>query len=170
MAASLRPIQFRMAPGVRGRQALLWAALCCAAAIAPAQAADPMPDPPPAATHPLSAARSHIEAGRWPAALAELRRVNTPADADWNNLMGLTLRKQPQPDLDGAQRYYDAALGINPRHMGALEYSGELALTRGDLPTAEARLAALSRLCRSPCEPLDDLKQAIDRYKAGARS
>ena len=37
---------------------------------------------------------------------------------------------------------------------------------KGDLPTAEVRLAALAKLCNSPCEPLDDLKKAIARYKA----
>jgi len=28
------------------------------------------------------------------------------------------------------------------------------------------RLAALARLCSTPCEPLDDLKQSIARFKA----
>lgn len=124
------------------------------------------PSDPPAAADPLAAARDHVEAKRWPAALTELRRVNATRSADWNNLMGYTLRKQAPPDLEGAQRYYDAALRINPRHMGALEYSGELALMKNDLATAEARLAALARLCSTPCEPLDDLKQSVARYKA----
>ena len=98
--------------------------------------------------------------------MGELRRVNASDDADWNNLMGYTLRKQVPPDLDGAQRYYDAALRIDPRHRGALEYSGELALMKGNLALAEARLAALARLCSTPCEPLDDLKKSVARYRA----
>lgn len=105
-------------------------------------------------------------AQRWAAAIDALKSTNASGDADWNNLMGYALRKQATPDLDGAQRHYDAALKINPRHQGALEYSGELALMKGDLPTAEIRLAALSRLCSSPCEALDDLKKAVARYKA----
>ena len=80
--------------------------------------------------------------------------------------MGYVSRKQTPPDLDAAQRYYDTALRIAPDHQGALEYSGELALMKKDLPTAEARLATLSRLCRAPCDALDDLKKAIARYKA----
>ena len=124
------------------------------------------PSDPPAAADPLAAARDHVEAKRWPAALAELRRVNATSSADWNNLMGYTLRKQAPPDLDGAQRYYDAALRINPRHMGALEYSGELALMKGDLATAEARVAALAKLCHTPCEQLDDLTKSVARFKA----
>ncbi|KPF60212.1 hypothetical protein D621_01915 [beta proteobacterium AAP51] len=148
---------------------------CLAAALAAglwatAQAADtPEPAPPaarPAAAEPLAAARAHLAAQRWQAAITELKKVNASGDADWNNLMGYALRKQAKPDLEGAQRHYDAALRINPAHLGALEYAGELALMKNDLPTAEARLAALARLCSTPCEPLDDLKQAIARFKA----
>lgn len=127
--------------------------------------------PAPAATQaapasPLSPARAHLKAQRWGAALDELRRVNATGDADWNNLMGYALRKQAKPDLEGAQRHYDAALRINPKHQGALEYAGELALMKRDLATAEAHLATLGKLCSSPCEPLDDLKLAVAQYKA----
>jgi Flp pilus assembly protein TadD len=139
-----------------------------ALAAAPACAADPEPEPARATASPLAAARGHIQAQRWAAALAELQRVKATDDADWNNLMGYALRKQTPSDLTGAQRHYDAALRIDPRHTGALEYAGELALLRKDLATAEAHLAALARICQSPCEPLDDLKAAVARYKAGA--
>jgi Flp pilus assembly protein TadD len=142
------------------------------AAALPASAAD-TPAPAPAAARaadPLTEARSQIKAGRWVAAIDTLRRVNASGDADWNNLMGYAQRKQPQPDLDAAQRYYDAALRINPRHTGALEYSGELALMRGDLATAESRLATLAQVCSTPCEPLDDLRKAVASYKASGKS
>jgi tetratricopeptide (TPR) repeat protein len=143
------------------------------ATAAPAHAADSEPPPPPPkpkaaampAASPLAPARAHIKAKDWPAAIAELRRVNAVNDADWNNLLGYALRKQATPDLDGAQRYYDAALRINPQHLGALEYSGELALMRGDLPTAEGRLTVLTKLCPNGCEELADLKQAVARFK-----
>lgn len=131
-----------------------------------ARAADTSEPAPPRATDPLATARKRIEAGQWSAAVTELRRVNATGSADWNNLMGYALRKQTPPDLDGAQRHYDAALRIDPKHQGALEYAGELALMKGDLATAEAHLASLSGLCRSPCEPLDDLQKAIARFKA----
>jgi Flp pilus assembly protein TadD len=132
-----------------------------------AQAADPSPPPPPAAPpSPLAAARAQVKAKNWPAALEELKRVNASGDADWNNLMGFALRKQAAPDLDGAQRHYDTALRLNPQHRGALEYSGELALMKGDLPTAEARLAALGQACPRGCEELDDLKKTVARYKS----
>lgn len=152
------------------------AGLFFAVAQASAGAADSAPPPPPPApsaarvAEPLAAARAAIKAQRWPAALQELQKLNTTGSADWHNLMGFTLRKQAQPDLDAAQRHYDEALRLDPKHQGALEYSGELALMKGDLATAEARLAALSKLCNSPCEPLDDLKKSVARYKASGKS
>jgi Flp pilus assembly protein TadD len=137
-------------------------------------AADMTPPPPPPAAarvaDPLAPARMAIKAQRWPTAIDELRKLNATDNADWHNLMGYAMRKQAQPDLAAAQRHYDEALRINPSHQGALEYSGELALMKGDLPTAEARLASLSKLCNSPCEPLDDLKKSIARYKASGKS
>ena len=146
----------------------LWLAMTAAFLATGAHAAD-TPEPatvPRTAADPMTSARAHLAALRWQPAIAELKKANASGDADWNNLMGYALRKQAKPDLEGAQRHYDAALRINPAHQGALEYSGELALMKGDLPTAEARLATLAKLCSSPCEPLDDLKQAIARYKA----
>jgi tetratricopeptide (TPR) repeat protein len=157
-----------------------------AAATAPAHAADtsPSPAPMPAPTAPkaptaatptggysgggevLSTARAHNLAGRYGAAITELKRVNATTDADWNNLMGFALRKNSPPDLDAAQRHYDAALTINPNHLGALEYSGELALMKRDLPTAEGKLAKIETLCKSPCEALDMLKASIAKFKA----
>ncbi len=114
----------------------------------------------------LSQARSHIQAKRWSAAIEELKRVNASASADWNNLMGYSLRKQATPDLDGAERFYNEALRIDPRHRGALEYSGELYLMKGDLARAEQRLAALDKACTFGCEEYTDLKNAVARFKA----
>ncbi len=156
-------------------QAALLAALAQLAVMHTAFAADTTPSPPPPgaqtpAVAPLAAAQAHLKDKRWAAALEELKRVNATADADWNNLMGYTLRKLAKPDLEGAQRHYDAALRINPNHQGALEYAGELALMKRDPVAAEAYLARLQKLCTSPCEPLDDLKAAIAKYKAANKS
>ena len=114
----------------------------------------------------LSAARARIKEKNWPAAIEELKRVNDTGNADWNNLMGYSMRKQATPDYAAAARYYDEALRIDPRHKGALEYSGELALINGDLPKAEERLATLDKACRFSCEEYRDLKRAVERYKA----
>jgi Flp pilus assembly protein TadD len=122
--------------------------------------------PAPSAADPLAAVRAQIANQRWGTAIEELKRLNDSNSADWNNLMGYALRKNQPPDYAAAERHYDAALRINPQHRGALEYSGELYLLTGNLPRAEARLAALDKACTLPCEEYKDLKQAIARYKA----
>ena len=143
----------------------LFTAAMAALAATPTFAADTEP-PKSAAPDKLSAARTHIAQLNWSAAIGELERLNDGASADWNNLMGYSQRKAATPDYAAAERYYDAALRINPRHRGALEYSGELYLITGQLPRAEARLAALDKACLMGCEEYTDLKKAVERYKA----
>jgi len=123
-------------------------------------------DTPSDAPDKLTQARSLIKDKKWDEAIAELKRVNDPANADWNNLMGYSLRKAKTPDLEGSERFYNEALRINPSHRGTLEYSGELYLMKGDLATAEKRLAALDKACTFGCQEYTDLKKAIERYKA----
>jgi len=125
------------------------------------QAADTAP-----ANDKLSAARALIKDKKWADAIDELKRVNDGGNADWNNLMGYAMRKQATPDYAAAERYYDEALRIDPKHRGALEYSGELSLINGNLPKAEEKLAALDKACRFSCEEYRDLKRAVERYKA----
>ena len=142
------------------------AALALAAAFA--QAADTQPEPPAArapAADKLAQARTLIAARNWSGAVDELRRVNDTGSADWNNLMGFTLRKGKTPDLAGSEKYYDAALRIDPHHRNTLEYSGELFLMKGDLPKAQARLATLQAEC-GQCEQSTQLKAAIADYQA----
>lgn len=126
----------------------------------------PAASPARAAADKLGQARTLIAARQWSAALDELRRVNDSGSADWNNLMGLVLRKDGTPDLAASGKYYDAALRIDPHHRNTLEYSGELFLMKGELAKAQARLAALSAECGTSCEQYGELKSAIERYKA----
>jgi opacity protein-like surface antigen len=121
---------------------------------------------PDATPDKLTPARAQIAAGQWAAAVDELKKVNDTGSADWNNLMGYSLRKGKTPDLAAAERYYNEALRIEPKHRGALEYSGELYLMTGDLGKAEQRLVALDKACFLPCDEYADLKKAIARYKA----
>jgi Flp pilus assembly protein TadD len=120
----------------------------------------------PPANDKLSAARAKIAAKDWPAAVDELKRANDPASADWNNLMGYSLRKAGAANAAESERYYNEALRIDPKHKGALEYSGELYLMMGNLPAAEQRLAALDKACFLPCSEHKDLKNAVAKYKA----
>lgn len=132
-------------------------------------AADMAPAAPVAAARKdtsLDKARQAIEARQWDAALKELKRVDDRGSADWNNLMGYTLRKGSTPDLAASERYYDAALKIDPRHRNTLAYSGELYLMKGDLAKAQARLSTLATECSAKCEQYDELRAAVDRYQA----
>ena len=147
----------------------LFLPLLCALACTPALAVDTTdmaPATTAAAPDKLDAARAHIKAARWADAVAELKKVNDTRSGDWNNLMGFAHRKLAPPDLGAAERYYDAALKLSPAHRGALEYSGELYLMKGELPRAEQRLAELVRACAGPCEEQADLKRSINRFKA----
>ncbi len=143
---------------------LLAALLLAITCLSTAHAADSAPSS--AAADPLASARALIADNKWAAAIAELNRVDAKGSADWNNLMGYSHRKAKSPDYAAAERYYDAALALNPRHRGALEYSGELFLMLGELPRAEQRLAALDKECFLPCSEYTDLKNAITKFKA----
>jgi Flp pilus assembly protein TadD len=126
-------------------------------------------DTAPAKPDTLSAARTLIAQKKWGAAVDELKKVNDTGNADWNNLMGYSLRKGLPPDYTGAEKFYNEALRIDPKHRGALEYSGELYLITGDLVKAEERLATLDKVCRLPCEEYTDLKKSVAKYKANGK-
>ncbi len=139
--------------------------LALSPALSPVFAADTEPSPAAAADK-LAPVRAQIAQKNWVAAIAALKNVNDTGSADWNNLMGFTLRKAPTPDFAGAEKFYNEALRIDPKHKGALEYSGELYLMLGELPKAEQRLATLDKLCTFGCAEYSDLKKAIANYKA----
>jgi len=120
----------------------------------------------PAKADALAPARARIAEKNWAAAIDELKKVDATSSADWNNLMGYSLRKADSANLAEAEKYYNEALRIDPKHRGALEYSGELYLMTGNLEMAEQRLAALDKACFLPCEEYTDLKRAVARYKA----
>ncbi len=71
-----------------------------------------------------------------------------------------------QSALPVSLSFYNEALRIDPKHRGALEYSGELYLILGDLAKAEQRLATLDKVCTFGCEEYTDLKKAVARFKA----
>jgi Flp pilus assembly protein TadD len=114
----------------------------------------------------LTEARASIKAEKYTQAIQQLQAANETSSADWNNLLGYSLRKKQPPDLVGAEKYYQAALKINPEHRGALEYYGKLKLINNDLPGAEALLARLDKACTFGCEEYSDLKGAIQKYKS----
>ena len=114
----------------------------------------------------LTESRASIKAEKYDQAIKQLQAANEISSADWNNLLGYSLRKKQPPDLVGAEKYYQAALKIDPNHRGALEYYGKLKLINNDLPGAEALLARLDKVCRFGCEEYSDLKEAIQKYNS----
>jgi Flp pilus assembly protein TadD len=114
----------------------------------------------------LTQSRASIKADKYDQAIQQLQAANETSSADWNNLLGYSLRKKQPPDLVGAEKYYQAALKIDPDHRGALEYYGKLKLINNELPGAEALLAKLDKVCTFGCEEYSDLKQAVQKYKA----
>jgi predicted Zn-dependent protease len=111
-------------------------------------------------------AQKEIKAKNYDGAIKTLLVANQPNSADWNNLLGYAQRKKNPPDLAAAERYYQAALKIDPKHKGALEYYGELFLMKNDLAGAEQMLARLDKVCFFSCEEYRDLKEAITKYKS----
>ena len=110
-------------------------------------------------------AQKEIKAKNYDGAIKTLLAANEPNSADWNNLLGYAQRKKTPPNLNAAEFYYQAALKIDPKHKGALEYFGELLLMKNDLPGAEQMLARLDKVCFFSCEEYRDLKEAIAKYK-----
>ena len=89
-------------------------------------------------------------------------------DADIYNYLGFSYRKIG--DLEKAALYYNKALTISPKHKGALEYQGEMFLTLGQLPKAEANLKKLGKLCFLGCKEEKMLKESILKFKKGKKS
>ena len=123
----------------------------------------------PAADPTFSRAKAMIEAKDYRGALPLLQQVvaKEPKNADAYNLMGFATRKSGDPN--GSLQYYQQALSIDGRHIGAYEYLGEAYLMLGRLPEAEQQLARLDSLCTFGCAEYRQLKAAVADYKAGKR-
>ena len=143
---------------------ILSAALLLLAVVGISHAADSAPAKQDPAW--LTQTRASIKAEKYDQAIQQLQAANETSSADWNNLLGYSLRKKQPPDLVGAEKYYQAALKIEPDHRGALEYYGKLKLINNDLPGSEALLARLDKACTFGCEEYSDLKGAVQKYKS----
>ncbi|MBS0549120.1 MAG: tetratricopeptide repeat protein [Proteobacteria bacterium] len=116
-----------------------------------------------------AAAKKMIEAKNYAGAMPLLQQVvaSDPKNADAYNLMGYATRKSGNPN--GALQYYNTALGLDPKHIGAHEYIGEAYLQLDRLPEAEQHLARLDQLCTFGCTEYRELKAAVANYKAGKK-
>ena len=116
-----------------------------------------------------AAGRAAVAAKDWPRAISALntaaRRDNN--NADIHNLLGYAQRNNGNFEL--ALKHYDRALTLDPKHLGAREYLGELHLKQNNLAKAEEQRAELARLCPRSCEELAELSEKIDDYRKKAR-
>jgi len=105
----------------------------------------------------------HINGERFVDALAALERTQaaTGPNADALNYMGFASRKLGR--LDEALGYYHQALRLDPSHLGATEYLGELYIQMGELDRARVQLARLDDLCTYGCAQREELALWIDR-------
>jgi len=65
-------------------------------------------------------------------------------------------------DYAKAESYYRQALSIDPDHVGATEYYGELKVEKGDIAGAKRMLAKLERVCVYGCAETEELRRWID--------
>jgi tetratricopeptide (TPR) repeat protein len=103
-----------------------------------------------------------INQERYADAFAVLRRAEAAVGPhpDVLNYLGFASRKLGR--FDDALRYYHLALSIDPDHLGATEYLGELYVQLGDLQRANSQLARLDELCAYGCEQREELARWIE--------
>ncbi|WP_178133897.1 tetratricopeptide repeat protein [Vineibacter terrae] len=114
-------------------------------------------------------AKAAIAAKQYPNAIGWLQRViaNEPNNPEAYNLMGFATRKSGNPAA--SLQYYQKALSLDPKHLGAHEYIGEAYLMLDQPQRADEHLARLDQLCTFGCKEYRDLKAAIANYKKGIR-
>ncbi len=105
-----------------------------------------------------------LAAKNWALAASSFKKAvaDNPKNADAYNLLGYSSRWLGK--YDEAFAAYDKALILDPKHKGALEYSGVAYLKVNQKAKAEAQLAKLKTICAS-CEETTDLAKAIAAYK-----
>lgn len=102
-----------------------------------------------------------INKHRYAEALTVLARAEAAAGPhpDIFNYMGFASRHLRR--YDSAIAYYRAALTLDPDHVGATEYLGELYLELGKTAEANQQLARLDELCPFGCAAREELARWI---------
>ena len=116
-------------------------------------------------------AEKHIDNQSYNKSLKLLKKLIKREDlgtkrADIYNLLGFSYRKLENPDLDKSFAAYMMAIEIDPSHLGAHEYLGELYLMRDQKDKAVIILKKLYQLAGSNTEEYRELKIAIDDYQS----
>lgn len=111
-----------------------------------------------------------INEARYDDAIASLlaARAAIGPHPDVLNYLGFAHRKLGR--MDEARSWYAQALAIDPDHLGANEYLGELYVEIGEVEAARRQLAKLDRLCAFGCAEREDLARLIDLKTADRRA
>jgi Flp pilus assembly protein TadD len=114
-------------------------------------------------------AKVAVDAGNWAEAIKLYEAIikRKPDDARVLTQLAYAMRKTGQ--VEPAIVRYKRALALEPALLTAHEYIGEAYLMKGDLPLAERHLAELNRICSGKCEEYADLKEAVEKYRAGKK-
>jgi len=111
--------------------------------------------------------KAQIDASNYTGAISTLETENAenPKNPDVLNMLGYCYRKKDNPDLQKSEDYYLQALAIDPNHCGALEYLGELYLTKHQVEDAEKQLDTLkaAEKCKGG-EEEQELAEEIEKY------
>ncbi|MDC0057936.1 tetratricopeptide repeat protein [Pelagibacteraceae bacterium] len=116
-------------------------------------------------------AEKHIYNKDYDKSLKLLKKLTKQEDlgakrADIYNLLGFSYRKLENPNLDKSFAAYMMALELDPTHIGAHEYLGELYLMRNQKDKAISILDKLEKLTGKNSEEYKDLKKAIYDYQS----
>jgi len=116
-------------------------------------------------------AEKHIDNQSYDKSLKLLKKLTKREDlgtkrADIYNLLGFSYRKLENPDLDKSFAAYMMAIELDPSHLGAHEYLGELYLMRDQKDKALIILEKLDQLAGSNTDEYMELRIAIDEYQS----
>ncbi len=114
-------------------------------------------------------AKAMVDQKNYAGAIPLLQQVvqRNPRNADAYNLLGYSTRASGNPN--GSLQYYQQALAVDPKHLGAHEYLGEAYLMLDQPAEADKMLARLDSLCVFGCTEYRMLKTAIANYKQGKK-
>lgn len=117
--------------------------------------------PPGEASTQYQAAVRLINESRFEEAIVALNAAAAAAGPhpDVLNYLGYVNRKLGR--IEPAKAHYAAALAIDPDHLGANEYLGELYLEIGEVALARRQLDRLTAICAFGCAEREDLARLI---------
>ncbi len=112
-----------------------------------------------------TAAMTKINAGDYASAIPLLQQslASNPKNPDALNELGFSYRKLGH--LSDSLDAYRKALAIEPNHIDANEYLGELYLQMKRPDLAKQQLTLLDKLCPSGCEQRTELQEKISGYQ-----